>query len=75
MLNDIYWIKFKEGEIACICSQNSKKCIGVRHPLCKEYVLKFIEVKRDNLEEIQEPIRQLKRKMTELQKSIKRFKI
>lgn len=75
MLIDIYWVKFEDGEIDCFCRQDRKKCPAEKIPLCKEYVLKFIKVER-NIEDImQEPMAQLKKKMTELQKSINKFKV
>lgn len=75
MLIDIYWIKFDGEDIECFCKKNRKRCPTESKPICKEYVLKFIEVDRNPLEDIQEPMKQLKRKMSELEKSVKKFKI
>jgi len=75
MLSDIYWVKFDDGDVECFCIKNRKKCPKEKKPICKEYVLKFIEVEREPLEELKGPINHLKRKMTEVEKSIKKFKI
>ena len=38
------WVKFNDMTVECICDENDRKCKGDK--LCKEYVVKFIEVDR-----------------------------
>ncbi len=79
------WVKFDEMEIECWCEENRKQCSAQEKPECKEYVVKFTEIKRTikdvkiNLSAEEKALlnltKQLKRKTTELTKSITKFKV
>ena len=81
------WVKFDDMDIECFCEEGRKKCAPESNPKCKEYVVKFIEIERDNnLEDIKktlskeerfmkELISKLKRHDTKLKHSINKFKI
>jgi len=75
------WVKFADMDVECFCNENNRKC---RDKECREYVVRFIEIKRaevpiiksDNSEQrLKQAIRKLKRSETELSKSIKKFRI
>jgi hypothetical protein len=79
------WVKFDDMDINCFCEENNKKCAAIEEPICKEYVVKFTEIKRaDECIKIDlskekrafsDLSRQLNRKTTELKKSIQKFKV
>jgi len=81
------WVKFDEMNVACFCEEDRKKCVKEEKPECKEYVVKFIEVKRDaTVEQIKEVmtreqkamkdiVGKIKKYDSELKKSIRKFKI
>ncbi len=75
------WTKFtEEGSVECFCNEYSRKCDV---PLCKEYVVKFTEINRDdNLYKIEEAgksmktaVKDLKRIRDKMRKGIDKFKI
>lgn len=81
------WVKFDGMDVACVCDEHHRKCADKD---CKEYVVKFTEIKRseemsrfDKLEKdltkdsrlIDKTTRNLKKQATELKKSINKFKI
>lgn len=80
------WVKFSDLDMECFCYCNRKKCPPESKPECKEYVVKFIEIEREPLEEkskvILDEIGKSERKIeqdrkkykTELQKSLERLK-
>lgn len=45
------WAKFDGLDIECFCEEENKKCSLKDKPECKEYVVKFIEIKRDRKQE------------------------
>ena len=73
--------------VECFCEENRKKCVKEEKPECKEYVVKFIEVKRDStVQQIQEVMTREQKAMkeilakvkkydSELKKSIRKFKV
>ncbi len=81
------WAEFDELNIKCFCEENRKKCVKEEKPECKEYVVKFIEVKRnETVEQIKEVmtreqkamkdiLAKIKKHDTELKKSIRKFKV
>jgi hypothetical protein len=81
------WVKFDEMAVVCFCEEGRKKCVKEEKPECKEYVVKFIEVKREaTVEQItevmtreqkamKEIIAKIKKHDSELKKSIRKFKI
>jgi len=74
-------------DVSCFCEEDRKKCVKEEKPECKEYVVKFIEIERDEtMERIKENmtreekvmkdiLNKLKKHDTELKKSIRKFKI
>lgn len=78
------WVKFNDMDIECFCEGN-KQCSVHEKPECKEYVVKFTEIKRKikdikidlSKEEkaLSDLTKQLGKKTTELTKSIKKFKV
>lgn len=78
------WVKFDDMDFECFCEGN-KQCSVHEKPGCKEYVVKFTEIKR-KIKEVRVDLskeekvllnltKQLGRKTTELTKSIKKFKV
>jgi len=77
------WIKFDEDNIKCFCNENRKSCPPEGKPICKEYIVKLIEIKRKK-EDIEfekeeklfkDAVLKLKKQEMELRKSIRKFKI
>ncbi len=70
------WVKFDGMCVSCVCDEHHRKC---KDDKCKEYIVKFIEVKRDPIEQIEKMSRGLEKEITklnsELKKSINKFKI
>ena len=74
-------------EVVCFCDEGRKKCVKEEKPGCKEYVVKFIEVKRnETVEQIKEVmtreqkvmkdiLSKIKKYDSELKKSIIKFKV
>lgn len=81
------WVKFDEMDVECLCEESRKKCVKEEKPECKEYVVKFIEIKRNiTAEKIQEVmtreqqamkeiVAKVKKYDSELKKNIRKFKI
>lgn len=83
------WVKFDGMDIECFCETN-KQCSAHEEPGCKEYVVKFIEIKRKvkkvGVKEVHPGVareeqlikkltKDIKRQGIELKKSIKKFKV
>lgn len=72
------WVKFDGMNVECICNEHHRKC---RDSQCKEYIVKFTEIKRKeeipnlNKEEraLKKAVDDLKKSETELIKSMKKF--
>lgn len=74
-MDDIYWIKFYEqdGSVECLCQSGRKKCPPEKKPPCKEYVVKFMEVKRNVQPKTTDFVAaKLKRSVAELERVLKR---
>ena len=74
-MDDIYWIKFYEqdGSVECMCQSGRKKCPPEKKPSCKEYVVKFMEVKRNVQPKTTDFVAaKLKRSVVELERVLKR---
>ena len=77
------WVKFDEMDIECFCNENRKKCPPESNPVCKEYVVKLIEIERkyrdvdfEKGEKLfKDAVKKFKKQGTELRKSIRKFKI
>lgn len=80
------WAKFENLDLKCVCDEHHRKC--QKDDDCKEYVVKFIEIDRNDPEEIKKQIdndlkkfqsdvgKRLKSKLeSEFKKSIRKFKI
>ena len=63
------WVKFDGMSVECICDDNNRKCNGDK--LCKEYVIRFTEIKRP--EKINDAINHLEKEQQNLEKIIKKF--
>jgi hypothetical protein len=86
---DKYWIKFNSLYVDCMCPFEDKKCrLEEDHPECKLYVAKFIEIidenkrdesvksLKDTSKRLEDTIsKKLKKRTSELEKSLKKFKI
>jgi hypothetical protein len=77
------WVKFDGMDIDCVCDEHHRKC---KDKACKEYVVKFTEIKRSKGAEqikglekdgqlLEKAVNDLKKYSTELKKSITKFKI
>lgn len=74
-MDDIYWIKFnkQDGTVECMCQTGRKLCPPEKKPSCKEYVVKFMEVKRNAQREAADLVdSKLKRSVAELERVLKR---
>ena len=80
------WVKFDGMDIECMCDEHNRKC----DKKCKEYVVKFTEIKRVlidvNLKKLEAGLikdekllkkatKDLQKQTNELKKSIKKFKV
>lgn len=71
------WVKFDGMDIVCMCNEHKRKC---RDKDCKEYVVKFTEIKRKDkirekeVEDIVGAIKGLKKAETEVVKSMNKFR-
>ena len=63
------WVKFNGMTVECICDENDRKCKGDK--LCKEYVVKFIEV--DRTDKVTDALKHLEKESDNLQNNIKKF--
>lgn len=91
MLAKKLWVKFDNFDIVCFCEENRKECPPESKPDCKEYIVKFIEIKRskeaeENIDAIKDVTKRLEAQVkrekkkfeTQLQRSLremKKFKI
>ena len=75
------WAKFNEMDLECICDEHHRKC---KDDICKEYVIKFMEIDREqqaedaiaHLEKESKHLRRdIKKFQSKVSKSIKKFKI
>jgi hypothetical protein len=81
------WVKFDGMIVECFCEEGRKKCVKEEKPACKEYVVKFIEIKRDTTAEqikevmtreqkaMKDIVAKVKKYDSELKRSIKKFKV
>ena len=68
---DRYWVKFDEnGIVDCMCNDR-RQCPPEKKPDCKEYVVKFIEVERQPLEDLVDRAKELETSTKNIQKKIK----
>ena len=83
------WIKFESDDIACICSEDNRKC----SEKCEEYIMKLVKIDRaapgttdkvvrdfgKSVKDFEKGIHGLEKELkgvsNELRKSINRFKI
>lgn len=76
------WAKFDGLDLECVCDEHHRKC-KKQDANCKEYVVKFIEIDRNDPEEIAEKLaegvgtlsKQMKKFQSEISRSIKKFKV
>jgi len=61
------WAKFDGMDLVCLCDEHDKKCDGQ----CKEYVVKFTEVKRNK--KAQDASAHIKREADNLRREIRKF--
>ena len=71
------WVKFDDMDIICMCNEDKRKC---RDKDCKEYVVKFTEIKRKDksldkeVKGVVTAIKSLKKAETEVVKSMNKFR-
>jgi hypothetical protein len=77
------WAKFDGMDLQCVCDEHHRKCKKDTNG-CKEYVVKFIEVDReDPVEQFKNQLEKetanlrnsIKKFQSEISKNIKKFKI
>jgi len=75
------WAKFDNMDLTCVCDEHHRKC---KDDTCKEYVVKFMEIDREEkIEDFQVHIdmetkklrNEIKKFQSQVSKSIKKFKI
>jgi NAD(P)H-hydrate repair Nnr-like enzyme with NAD(P)H-hydrate epimerase domain len=73
------WVKFNGMDVECVCNENNRKC---RDKQCREYVVKFTEIKRQKeipklgkeQQKVIDAIKGLNKSGTELTKTMKKFR-
>ena len=63
------WAKFDGMDLECVCDEHHKKCKPDES--CKEYVVKFMEIDRE--QEVEEAVAQLENASKNLQRDMKKF--
>ena len=64
------WAKFEDMDLKCICDEHHRKC-KPKDGECKEYVIKFMEIDREQQEE--DAVAHLELESKNLRKDIKKF--
>lgn len=72
-------VKFNGMDVECVCNENNRKC---RDKQCREYVVKFTEIKRQKeipklgkeQQKVIDAIKGLNKSGTELTKTMKKFR-
>lgn len=63
------WAKFEDMDLECICDESNRKCKPDEG--CKEYVVKFMEIDRDQV--VEEAIAHLENESKQLRNEIRNF--
>lgn len=63
------WAKFEDMDLKCICDEHHRKCKATDD--CKEYVVKFMEIDRE--QKAEEAMAQLENETNNLRKEIRKF--
>ena len=63
------WAKFEGMDLECVCDEHHKKCKPDES--CKEYVVKFMEIDRE--QQVEEAVAQLENASKSLQRDMKKF--
>lgn len=70
------WVKFDGMDVECICDEHHRKCDKDE---CGEYVVKFTEIERTVVDEVNDFAKSLNKEIfrlnTEIKKNINKFKI
>ena len=74
------WVLFDGMDVVCCCDQNNKKCSSIEEPKCKEYVVKFTKIDRNEVVEdfskqINRGIKEISKLDLEIKKSMNKFKV
>lgn len=62
------WAKFDEMDLTCVCDEHHRKC---KDDTCKEYVVKFMEVDRE--QQLEDAVAHLDKESKNLRRDIQRF--
>ena len=62
------WAKFEEMDLKCVCDEHHRKC---KDDTCKEYVVKFMEIDRE--QQAEDAVAHLEREAKNLRNDIKKF--
>jgi len=63
------WAKFEGMDLECVCDEHHRKCKPDES--CKEYVVKFMEIDRE--QQVEEAVAQLENASKNLQRDMKKF--
>ena len=63
------WAKFEGMDLECVCDEHHRKCKPDES--CKEYVVKFMEIDRE--QQVDEAVAQLENASKSLQRDMKKF--
>ena len=63
------WAKFEGMDLECVCDEHHRKCKPDES--CKEYVVKFMEIDRE--QQVEEAVAQLENASKSLQRDMKKF--
>ena len=63
------WAKFDGMDLECVCDEHHRKCKPDKS--CKEYVVKFMEIDRE--QQVEEAVAQLENASKSLQRDMKKF--
>lgn len=62
------WAKFEDMDLQCVCDEHHRKC---KDETCKEYVVKFMEI--DRQDELEEATKHLTVEAKKLQSEMRKF--
>lgn len=62
------WAKFEDMDLKCVCDEHHRKC---KDDTCKEYVVKFMEIERD--QRLEDAAKHLETESKLLRNDIKKF--
>lgn len=63
------WAKFDGLDLTCVCDEHHRKC--QKEDVCKEYVVKFVEIERNK--EFEDAVKEIENEAKLVQNDIKKY--